>query len=339
MRWNILIIIENSAININDSRLKLSNYTDELNKMFRDYISQKIFDSSYYSNKANQKAEEIFKMVIYRNDKTILSYPPSAGENLLGISIGKKTSNLIKLYSTCIMLTLGKLAECVVIDECKSNLDYNIILINIALLKKGNVFEKIVDFPYNDYVAFSPSHKYLFYLENGVLILKKVPDRNANHETKDIGWCKKENTASQLRVNIPELDYIGNAKIQVKVSLAPSKLILDKYYSTPVIVFNLSGDDTEIEDLLDKYPYHAIFDAKNIVPEMAQKVENYFRVLISEVFKYDSHLNINEHVINDEELEYLFRTPVNKLIENEQFSFSGIIELIKKHGKAIEIST
>ena len=334
-----MIIGVNKDAYDNDSRQKLSNYADEINKMFRDYISQYIIHSPDLSDKALKKTQEVFQMVIYRNDKTILSYPPNAGEALFDVDIGKKTSNLIKLYSKCIMLALGKLAECVVIDGCKSNPDYNIILINIAQLKKSNIFEKTAGFVYEDYVAFSPSHKYLFYEEKGLTKFKKVPDKNANHETKDIGWCKKENTAAQLKVNIPELEYAGNAKIQIKASLAPRNLDLRKYYSTPVVVFNLSDEDEEMNDLKNKYPRHAIFDAKKIVPDMTLKVENYFRVLVSKVFEYDSKLCISEKVVKNEELEYLFRTPIHQLIKNNPSSFSGIVELVREHGKPIEIFT
>ena len=54
----------------------------------------------------------------------------------------------------------------------------------------------------------------------------------------DIGWCKRDNIWDQLRTEINGLDYIDNAKLQVKATLNCNNLDLEDYLLTPVIVFD-----------------------------------------------------------------------------------------------------
>lgn len=94
-------------------------------------------------------------------------------------------------YTRCIMSLLGEIAECVIIDRCLHNRAINLICINIAKFKE-NIYEEYEDIKYDEYLAFSPSFRYVFAYDSDRFLVKyPVPDFNPHHTTKDIAWCKK----------------------------------------------------------------------------------------------------------------------------------------------------
>lgn len=309
------------------------DYSNKLEQLFKNYIIQE-----FPNSKANDKALNVLDIALKRKDLTILTDDDLAGTNLFGIKIGDKVSRLINKYKRAIMITLGHIAECVVLDRCIRVRDCNVMFMNIATLKENYTVE-YSDMQYDQYVPFSPSHQYFIYRKDGIDVWKRVFDRNANHQTKDIGWCDKDNPVRQLKASIQEKKYFENAKIQIKATIHPEKLILDPYPSTPVVIFNISEEEDGMKTLRRKYKNYAIFDIRDVDPDALRDVNAYFRMLVSYVAQITPTVKIREEMLQDERLTYLFRTTSNKrLLNYEPFSTSGIVELLDQYGKPVEVN-
>ena len=240
-------------------------------------------------------------------------------------------------YTKCIMQLLGQVAECVIVDKCASNPDINRVCINIARFKP-NIYEDYSDISYEDYLAFSTSFKYVIYKDekSGMYLQYNIPDYNPNHTSKDIAWCKKENILNQLKVDIPALNYLDNAKIQIKTTLNSSQLDLSNYYMTPVICFDLCND---IENLKNKFPKHVLFSMREISPEVEIEVEKYFRILAAYATGLIDHINISDiEVKQDFRLAELFRTPIMNIVKERELDMAGIIDMAENMNKPIIIS-
>ena len=88
------------------------------------------------------------------------------------------------------MLILGKICECIIIDNCKYNPILNMKCINYACFK-NDIDEDYKDINYNAYTPFSPSHgRIVLYSDSGIVRYKKnIYTYEPNHINKDIIWC------------------------------------------------------------------------------------------------------------------------------------------------------
>lgn len=242
----------------------------------------------------------------------------------------------VQKYTRCIMQNVGKLAECVIVDICANNPDTNRICMNIALFKDEIL--NIYDIAYDDYVAYSTSSSYMVYNnpKNGFYETKKNCYYNPHHTSMDIGWCKKDNILDQLRTDISELNYVDCAKLQVKATLNCDNLNLEKYFLTPVIVFDF---DHAYNRLKERYPHHCIYSAYNLFPEMTLQIEKYFQIIAAYVCGFTNKLNITETDLkNDKRLQVLFSTSVHQLTEkNRMIDKMGLIKLAEDAGKPVNI--
>lgn len=161
------------------------------------------------------------------------------------------------------MQLLGRVVECMIIDKCLSSRNLNILLMNIALLKK-DIGKEYSSVDYDKYIPFSSSHKYILISENGVLRRQPIINYNPTDPNMDIAWCKRKNVISQLKLDLANLDYLENARLQIKTSLNYENVDLNnKYYITPIIYFDLCND---VHMLRRKYPNHYIISAREIDP-------------------------------------------------------------------------
>ena len=194
------------------------------------------------------------------------------------------------------------------------------------------------DIAYDDYVAYSTSFSYIVYKDTKDGIYKTRENRhyNPHHTSMDIGWCKKENIWEQLRTEMSEIEYVDNAKLQVKVTLDCKNLDLEKYLLTPVIVFDF---DHGFRKLKERYPHHLIYSAYDLFPEMALQMEKYFQIIAAYVSGISNKLNINETDLkNDKRLQTLFSTSVYSITNrNRELDITGIIKLAEDAGKPVII--
>jgi len=315
-----------------NSSSSMDSYSRHLEYLCSNYLDKIAFDAKNFSKSANEKALREFRYAIYRNDTSLLSCLDS-GESVN--NIGRKTTSLIRQYTRCIMRILGDIAECVVIDRCAFDLDCNYKFINLAKFEE-NIYIRYDSIDYDSYVPFSPSHKYIIFEKDGRLQIRNVPDRNRNHETKDIAWCKKDNIVSQLKAEIPECEYLENAKVQVKTTINPETLVLDKYITSPVVVFNLS--DESIDYARDKYPNHLIIDVREIDAQAFVDIEKYFRILAAYIIGEINYIEIKEEMVKDSKLlEFIANAPIKQLLNYNPLGSSGIIKLLEQHRKPIEL--
>jgi len=327
MIYRISNDILESKINI-----PIESYSNQLAWYLHWYLDKLEKEALIFSEKATQKAKIALRWVIFPNDKEF-----KKDYNYIKDDIGNKTNLIIRNYTKCIMQLLGQVAECVIVDKCCSNPDINRICINIAKFKP-NIYGDYSDISYDEYIAFSTSFKYVIYKDElrNMFFQYNIPDYNPNHTSKDIAWCKKENILNQLKVDIPALDYLDNAKLQIKATLNSSNLELDSYYMTPVICFDLCND---IEKLKEKYPKHILFSMREISNEIETELEKYFKILAAYATGLIDHINITDiEVHQDFRLAELFRTPIMNIVKENELNMAGVIELAEQVKKPILIN-
>ena len=243
---------------------------------------------------------------------------------------------MVQRYTKCIMQIVGSLAECVLVDSCANNSETNKICMNIALFKSEIL--QTYDLPYEDYVAYSTSFSYMIFKDgDGTYKTRKNNYYNPHHTSMDIGWCKRDNIWDQLRTEMSEIQYVDNAKIQVKATLNCKNLDLEDYLLTPVIVFDF---DHGFNKLKERYPHHLIYSAYNIFPEMALQLEKYFQIIAAYVCGLTNKLNITETDLkNDKRLQTLFGTSVHEITKrNRALERTGLIKLAEDAGKPLVVS-
>lgn len=327
------MIIGNVKNDINQVKIPIDNYANKLVFYMKNYLDKLQDDMDLFSKKDSEKAKIRLKWMIFPNVKEF-----QRDFQKIENGFGDQAWNVIFKYTKCIMQLVGHLAECVVVDHCCTNSDINRVCINIAMFRP-NIYEDYQDIDYEKYVAFSTSFKYLIYRDSksGMYQQCNVPDYNPNHTTKDIAWCKKENSLSQLKVNLEQIGYLENAKLQIKATLNCSDLNLDKYFLTPVLCFDFHDDFYKLKN---KYPNHIIYSVRQLFPDMYVEMENYFKILTAYATGLTDHINITEMEIHEDlRLAELFRTPVMDLVREHQLSVAGVIEMAEKYGKAVIIGT
>ena len=320
------------GIEKNSIDIPIESYANQLMWYLKWYLNKLDNESMQFSEKATEKAKIALRWLIFPNNKEI-----KKDYNLVKKDIGKKTKMIIRNYTKCIMQLLGQIAECLIVDKCLVNSELNKICINIAEFKP-NIYKEYSDIEYDEYMAFSTSFKYVIYKdeESGLYSQKNIPDYNPNHTSKDIAWCKKDNFINQLKVNIPQLDYVDNAKLQIKTTLDCDNLDLSSYYLTPVICFDLCNDIIKVKN---KFPHNVVYSMREISPEIEVEIEKYFRILGAYATGIIDHVNITDiDVKQDFRLAELFRTPIVDIVKENELKIAGVIELVEKNKKPIIIN-
>ncbi len=314
----------------------IESYSKQL--IFYLYHYLDMIDIKNNDKKAQEKAKIMLKWLVFPNDI-------EAKKDLDKIKddIGQKTLYQFKDYTKCIMLLLGKLAECVIIDRCINNRNTNIVCMNIATFQE-NIYEEYSNIEYDNYLAFSPSFRYIFdYDADGFLIRYFAPGSyNPHHTSKDIGWCKKDNPISQLKAELKEVNYLENAKLQIKTTLNCKGLdISSDYRLTPIICFDL---DEKCDLLKEKNPKHNIFSARDVDSEMFEEIEKYFKILTAYALGMIDTIEISEKdVEKNMTLASLFRTSSRYIILSKlkkEYKFldtTPVIEMIKECKKPVEL--
>lgn len=180
-------------IGCNRLYLPVETYSKKLIYLMETYLNTIDINSDEISTKANQEAKIVIRAKLFKTKEFIKDY--KSIEN----SIGGKTRFIISQYITSIMQMLGRIAECLLIDECTNDATNNMICMNIALLKK-DIFNEYSGKEYEKYVPFSPSFKYIIKETNGIIQRYNVPDYNPQHTSKDIAWCMKDNILTQKKL-------------------------------------------------------------------------------------------------------------------------------------------
>lgn len=317
--------------NPNPINIPVDSYANELIWYMENYLDRINNNINYLSINANEKAKIALRWIVFPNEK---EFEKDYKKNL--DKFGDKTWNIISYYTRCIMQLVGQLAECVIVDHCCNNSDINRVCMNIAKFMP-NIYEDYFQMEYDKYVAFSPSFKYIIYKdkETGIYRHHNVPDYNPNHTSKDIAWCKKDNILSQLKVDIEQIGYLENAKLQIKATLSSGNLDLEKYFLTPVLIFDFCDD---FYLLKEKYSKNVIYSARKIFPDMYLKMEKYFKIIAAYATGLIDHINITEiEVREDYRLAELFRTPIANLIKPDELDITGVIEMAEKFRKPIII--
>lgn len=306
-------------------------YADQLVWYMSNYLNKVKLDMESFSVKENEKAKIGLRWIVFPNKKEF-----ERDFQMYREDFGNKTCSIISHYTRCIMQLVGQLAECVIVDHCSKNGDINRVCINIAKFMP-DIYAEYSEIDYEQYVAFSTSFKYLIYKEpvSGAYLQYNVPDYNPNHTSKDIAWCKKENILSQLKVNLNQINYLENAKMQIKATLNCDNLNLDKYFLTPVICFDFNDDFYKLKD---KYPKNIVYSVRQLFPDMYAEMERYFKILAAYAIGLTDHINITDiEVYQDYRLAQLFRTPIMDLEKEETLNTAGIIEMADKFCKPIII--
>lgn len=133
----------------------ISSYSNQLMYYLHFYLNKLEIKSKSYPEKALEKAKIYLRWIVYPNDKELQRDYKKIIDDM-----HSKTWNVIGQYTKCVMQLLGSIAEAVVVDRCSQNSNINMIFINIAKLKP-NLYGEYDDISYDDYIAFSPSFKYV----------------------------------------------------------------------------------------------------------------------------------------------------------------------------------
>lgn len=312
--------------------IPISSYSKNLIILLENYLNLVDANNFSFSQNATEKAKIYLRYYIFPNNKEFVKDYKN-----IEYDIGKKTHYLISNYSKCIMQLLGKVAECLIIDRCMSSKYINMICMNIGLLHK-DIYKEYNGIDYESYVPISPSFKFILLKKNGIYIKQPITQYNPQDTSVDISWAKSDNILSQLKVDLPHIQYLENAKLQIKVSSNFKNIDLDyKYYLTPIIYFDLCNDSC---NLCEKYPSHYIISAKDISNSLQTEIIQYFKILTAYITGISDNLDIKDcDVLQNEQLAYILNsTPQHLLSGNDNTDIiNTIINEAKNFTKPIVI--
>lgn len=314
-----------------------THYNKQLKHYLYDYMG--IIDEQEYFNKrfhpnAKEKAQRILR---YKFDPDNSEFQKEC--KAIEDEIGKTTREIFRKYNTIIMQIIGKIAECVIVDNCNNDTECNRKLINLAMLKQDiNTFDN--DIQYKDYMAFSTSYKYTFKFDEDNFFSAYRVKYSPCETTMDIAWCLQNDPLVYLMYAFYEnkktikADY---AHLQIKATTNCYIEKLDQYPLTPIIVFDL---DNNINVLKSKYPLFTIISARSIKYEMQNELEHYYKILLAYAAGIINKIDIdeNEFYTNDI-LKYLNGMSMEEILNESLLGVnrSNFIKLINKQSKKIRI--
>lgn len=139
--------------------IPIEAYANKLRFYLENYLNMvDMKNMQQFSKKETEQTKVILKWLIFENNNKELKKNFKYIENKIDYNIIFN----IRQYTKCIMKLLGELAECMIVDRCTSNKEFNKILINIAMFKK-DIYKTYSDIAYDEYIAFSTSFKYVFF--------------------------------------------------------------------------------------------------------------------------------------------------------------------------------
>lgn len=229
--------------------IDINMYREQLLRYLEDYQIKFNYIANNFSKKGNEEAKIYIGQLINPNDIEL-----KKDYKKIKNKIGDETRAIIKAYTTHIMFMVGKIAECIIIDNCKRDYNLNMKCINYACFK-NDINENYSDIDYNKYTPFSPSHKRIvMYSDQGIVYYKENSFYyEPNHINKDIIWCNKEAIEECLRAKILFTQYDSPAKLQVKSSTNFRNIVWDnkKYRSSPIVYFDLNRDINKLYNHLE----------------------------------------------------------------------------------------
>lgn len=317
----------------------LDHYNKQLLHYLHDYMEindeKEYLDSQLSSTRqlfpnASEKAQIILRYKLYPDN---LSYKKEY--NAIKDEIGGNTNDIFWKYNNIIMRIIGKIAECVVVDNCNNDSECNRKLINLAMLKE-NINYNYADIEYSKYMAFSTSYKYTFKMDKEGFFNAYPSAKYSPCDTSiDIAWCLQDNPEVPLMYyyELNKGTIVGNfAHLQVKASTNCDSLFIKDYLITPIIVFDL---DNNAESLKKRYPFSSLISARDIKPEMQNELEKYYRILLgyaAGIVEID--IDKLEYITN-KEWNYLSQMSIKEILSNRILGVkeSNIYEILCKHRK------
>ncbi|RDY29776.1 hypothetical protein CHL78_000980 [Romboutsia weinsteinii] len=314
------ITLNNLTTNMILQEIQVNMYREQLLRYIDDYQINLNDKFDEISTKANTKA----KIVIAR------AYDPANLElqkdyKRIESKIGNKTRYIISEYMRRIMFMLGNICECIIIDNCKRDLNLNMKCINYARFK-SDINEEYNDIEYNKYTPFSPSHKRIvLYSDAGII---HYQDNNyvyePNHINKDIIWCNKESKEDILKASIPYTKYELMAKLQVKSSTNFSNIDWneEKYRFSPIIYFDLNRDINDLHKYLsNKNSNLYVRSVLDFNFRLMEESMWYFRILaghFSGLIDLRKEINFNMlETMNSGIIKYIFNSDIKSLLSDD----------------------
>lgn len=312
------INITNNTVNTDPILLPITFYKEKLLRYLEDYQIKLNYHATMLSEEANEKAKILLVREIFPEDTELR-------KTCSKLSIGEKTREIVEMYLKPVMLILGKICECIIIDNCKRSTDLNMKCINYACFK-NDFNECYEDIQYDNYTPFSPNEsKIVLYTENGIVYYAPNNYNYApNHISEDIIWCNKEHFEDILKANIPLTEYRTAARLQIKASTRYSNIEWDekKYRFSPIIYFDLNGDFQNLRNyLIRRKSMLYVCPAMQFDPNLMIEANNFFKLLVahfSGLLPLNSSITpYNSDTISQGLLRYLFKSDIQTLLNND----------------------
>lgn len=319
-----------SMIRENDIKIPVESYSKKMVKLLKIYYNRVYLENNGFSSKANEKARIKLRCLIFPNEKEY-----RRDYQVIQDKCGAKTTFIFDRYTRCIMQYMGKLAECMIVDHCAKNSEFNRTCINIATFQEY-IYQYNEDIEYDEYIPFLTSMKNIVYYTNGVWQQSQNLHYNPQDTHQDIGWCQRNNKASQLLIPNPRL--LNTARIQIKTTINCEYLNIMQYCTTPIICFDVLNDFYKLKN---RYPNNIIFSIRELSAELTQDMEKYFRILGAYITGIVDYLDIDEmDLIDDPRLKEMFELPINKLMNPsaKDIDVEPVLALAKQFERPIEIS-
>ncbi|MFR3730002.1 hypothetical protein [Lacrimispora sp.] len=252
------------------------------------------------------------------SDKKIQESAHKAYNNL-----GDNARRLVSKYLRKIMLMIGNICECIIIDNCKRKTTINIKCINYACFKED--INTVYDIAYDEYTPFSPSHsRIVMVTEHGIVSYKpNLFVNEPNHVNKDIIWCNKKHNEKILQARIPYTEYEQMARLQIKSSTHYKNIGWneEKYRFSPIIYFDLNRDINEL------YGYLASNNSNLYVRsimdfdyDMMNECNWYFKLLaghFSGMFDIRDFNSTLSNSLDNGIMKYIFRSDIKSLLNKD----------------------
>lgn len=312
---SILISLENLTTHKKESLLEFNIFREKLLRYLEDYQINLNNIGNDISEKANEKA----KMILASE------YDPELKEDANNVKRGEKTRKILECYRKNIMLILGNICECIIIDNCKRDPTLNMKCINYACFKE-DINKEYKDIQYNEYTALSPSHKRIVLYSDGGIIhyIENKYAFEPNHINKDIIWCNKNSLEDILNAKIPFTQYSSPARLQIKTSTnyRNIKWYEKKYQFSPIIYFDLYRDINDLYDYLEKK--NSNLYVKSVLDfdiKLMRECIWYYKLLaghFSGIINLKKVINLDSlNVLNKAIIQYIFRTDIKALINDK----------------------
>ena len=314
----------------NNIKIPVESYSKKMIELLKIYCDKECLQNEMFSSKANKKARIKLRSLIFPNEKEF-----QRDYQVIKDDCGKKTWLIFNSYTRCIMQNLGKLAECMLVDYCAKNLEFNRICRNIATLQEY-IYRDNEGIEYDEYIPFLSSMKKIVCYSNGVWSIFKNPHYNPQDTQQDIGWCRRDNKVSQLLIHNAQL--LNTARIQIKTTIECGHLDITQYYTTPIICFDVLNDCFKLKN---RYPNNIIFSIRELSQDLTQDIEKYFRILGAYITGVVDYLDIDEmDLIDDPRLKEVFSLPIKKLMNplDKDINLAPVFALAKQFERPIEVN-